>query len=137
MIKAFVDTEIWSLAKKKPVKEKFESKSDYKRALKIHERCKKFFEKLRIYISLHQIAGIFHVQAFRGHRISLSKASTIVESLIDEYLKESLRESKETGIRVWDFLCFIPLKNYVEVIYTLNKHFVTIGKIQCEGRKSN
>ncbi len=91
-------------------------------------------------MTLHQIAEIFHVLAFRGHRIPLDEAVAVVESIIDddsivkvpvlaEHLKESFRESRETGIHVWDFLCFIPLKNYVDVIYSLDRHFVKIGEI--------
>lgn len=125
------------------MREKFNSELEYKKALKIHEACRKFFEedfeKLKVYMSLHQIAEIFHVLAFRGHKIPLDEAIAIVESILDddnivkvpvlaEHLKEAFEESKETGIHVWDFLCFIPLKNYVDVIYTLDKHFVTIGK---------
>ncbi len=138
-----MDTEIWSLAKKKPVRDKFKSKLEYERALKIHEGCRRFFEeefdKLRVYMTLHQIAEIFHVLAFRGHRIPLSDAIAIVESLMKddsivkvpilaEHLKESFNASKETGIHVWDFLCFVPLKNYVNVIYSLDKHFAEIGE---------
>ena len=143
MTKAFVDTEIWVLAKKKPVREKFKSRSDYERALKIHEGCRSFFEKdfenLRIYMTLHQVAEIFHVLAFRGHRISLNEAFAIVDSImkddsivkvpvLSEHVIESLIASKETGIHVWDFLCFVPLKNYVEIIYSLDRHFLEIGK---------
>ncbi len=143
MIKAFVDTEIWSLAKKKPVREKFKEKSDYEKALRIHESCRRFFEEefedLRIYITLHQLAEIFHVLAFRGHRIPANEAFEIVNNLISdddvikvpvlaEHMTESFVASKETGIHVWDFLCFIPLKNYVKVVYSLDKHFITIGE---------
>ncbi len=143
LIKAFVDTEIWVLAKKKPVREKFKSSKDYEKALKIHKGCREFFEKefdkLRIYMTLHQIAEIFHVLAFRGHRIPLNEAFAIVDSLMKddsivkvpvlaEHVIESVTASKETGIHIWDFLCFIPLKNYVEVIYSLDRHFLEIGR---------
>ena len=88
MIKTFVDTEIWSLAKKKPVREKFKSQADYEKALRIHESCRRFFEEefenMRIYMTLHQIAEIFHVLAFRGHRIPLSEALTIVEGIMKD-----------------------------------------------------
>jgi len=143
LIKAFVDTEIWVLAKKKPVREKFKSKSDYERVLKIHKGCRRFFEEefdnLRIYMTLHQIAEIFHILAFRGHKIPLNEAFAIVDSLMKddtvikvpvlaEHVTESLIASRETGIHIWDFLCFIPLKNYVEIIYSLDRHFLEIGK---------
>ncbi len=88
MIKAFVDTEIWVLAKKKPVREKFKSKSDYEKALKIHKGCREFFEKefdnLRIYMTLHQVAEIFHVLAFRGHKIPLDEAFAIADGLMKD-----------------------------------------------------
>ncbi len=142
MIEAFVDTEIWVLAKKKPVREKFKSESDYKKALKIHENCRKFFEKefdkLRIYITLHQVVEIFHALAFRGYRIPLNDAFSIVDGLmkddsiikvpiLTEHVTESITASMETGIHVWDFLCFVPLKDYVKVIYSLDRHFLEIG----------
>ena len=144
MTKALVDTEIWSLAKKKPVKERFKSDSDYERALKIHRACRKFFEEefenIRIYMSLHQIAEIFHVLAFRGYGIPLDEAVEIVMGIIGdesivkvpvlaEHLRESLKVSMETGIHVWDFLCFIPLRNHIDAIYSLDRHFVTIGEM--------
>ncbi len=70
-------------------------------------------------MTLHQIAEIFHVLSFRGHRIPLNEAFAIVDSLMEddsivkvpvlaEHVIESITASKETGIHVWDFLCFIP-----------------------------
>jgi len=41
---------------------------------------------------------------------------------------KSLIASKETDIYIWDFLCFVSLKNYVEIIYSLDRHFLKIGK---------
>lgn len=46
-----------------------------------------------------------------------------------EHVKESARASKETGIHVWDFLCFVPVKNYVSVVYSLDAHFLKICEI--------
>ena len=70
------------MAKKKPARKKFKSKSDYERALKIHEGYRRFFEKdfenLRIYMTLHQVVEIFHVLTFRGHKIPLDEAFAIV-----------------------------------------------------------
>ena len=143
MIKAFVDTEIWVLAKKKPIRDKFRSKSDYEKALRLHKGCREFFENvfddLRVYMTLHQISEIFHALAFRGYRIPLEEAFAIADGLLSddsiikvpvltEHLAKSISASRETGIHVWDFLCFIPLKNYVEVIYSLDKHFLEIGR---------
>ena len=30
--------------------------------------------------------------------------------------------------RLLKYICFVPLKNYVEVIYSLDRHFLEIGK---------
>ncbi|MBS7247335.1 MAG: hypothetical protein QXN15_10880 [Candidatus Jordarchaeales archaeon] len=143
LIRAFVDTEVWSIAKKRPAMEKFRSKEDYERAFRLHESCKRFFEeefeKLRTYMALHQVAEIFHVLAFRGYRVPLDEALRIVVGIMEDdgivkiptslgHVKESVEACKETGIHVWDFLCFIPVKNYVNVVYSLDKHFLTIGK---------
>lgn len=73
LIKALVDTEIWSLAKKKPVKSKFGTEAEYERAMKMHIACRRFFEeefdRTRVYMSLHQIAEVFHVLSFRGSKL--------------------------------------------------------------------
>jgi len=141
LTRALVDTEVWSLAKKRPVRSRFGSEAEYERALKMHVACRKFFEeefdKVRVYMSLHQVAEIFHVLSFKGSRLPTEKALKIVTEIFRdskivkvpvsaEHVKESVRASKETGIHVWDFLCFVPVKNYVSVVYSLDVHFLKI-----------
>ena len=71
----FVDTEIWSFAQKMPVKEKFRNKLEYERFLKVHMKAKSFLKKVLrkeiIYMSLHQVAEIFHVLSFRGFKLPM------------------------------------------------------------------
>lgn len=40
------------------------------------------------------------------------------------HVKEALKLSKESGIHVWDFFCIIPIKEYIDVIYSVDKHFL-------------
>ena len=51
-----------------------------------------------------------------------------------EHVMESVRASRETGIHVWDFLCFVPVKNYVSAVYSLDAHFIRIWR--CTGKSS-
>lgn len=57
-LKAMIDTEIWSIAKKKPSVSSFSSQEDYLKTLRIHEEALKFFREkfpeLEVYISTHQ-----------------------------------------------------------------------------------
>ena len=52
-----VDTEIWSIAKKRPDENKFASREDFTKALEMHERARDFFTnvfpKLKVYMSVH------------------------------------------------------------------------------------
>jgi len=45
-----------------------------------------------------------------------------------EDVRKALRESMETGIHIWDFLCFLSVKEFVETIYSADSHFKVIGK---------
>ncbi len=134
-MKAFVDTELWSSAKKKPVRSKFRSEEEFNLALEVHRRATEFFRdvfpSLKVYISFHQLVEIFHVLAFRGLRVPLREVLAIVEHIMEdgsivkvpitaEVVREALRESSETRIHVWDFLCFLPVRNFVDTIYSSN-----------------
>ncbi|RLE63265.1 MAG: hypothetical protein DRJ38_08005, partial [Thermoprotei archaeon] len=44
------------------------------------------------------------------------------------HIEEAIKESIESGIHVWDYLCFIPVKDYIDTVFTCDKHFITIGK---------
>ena len=138
-----VDTEIWSIAKKKPDERKFASREDFVKALEMHERARDFFmnvfPRLKVYMSVHQLAEIYHVLGFRGIRIPRSYVESIVRAIIEddniikvavtlEHVMEAIKESVESGIHLWDYLCFIPIKDYIDTVFTCDEHFITIGK---------
>lgn len=140
---AMVDTEIWSIAKKRPDETKFPSRREFARALEMHRRARDFFRntlpELRVYMSTHQIAEIYHVLAFRGTKIPRKHAKSIVRAIIEDdnivkvpvmpdHVEEAVRASAETGVHVWDYLCFIPVKDHVDVVFTCDHHFVKIGE---------
>ncbi len=135
----FVDTEIWSFAQKVPAKEKFMDKLKYEKFLKAHIEAKSFLKKVLseeiIYMSLHQVAEIFHVLGFRGFKLPIDFVTEYVNALIlservikipvtINHFQEALKLSKESGIHIWDFLCIIPIKEYIDRIYTVDKHFL-------------
>lgn len=141
-MRAIVDTELWSLAKKRPLRAKFGSEDEFEKAMDLHLKAISFFEnefiKIKLYMTVHQLAELFHVLAFRGYRIPLEEASAIILEIIKdptivkvkvsvEHVLEAMKESIETNIHIWDFLCFLPAKGLVETIYTVDKHFKTIG----------
>ena len=143
MRKAMIDTEIWSIAKKRPDETRFPSRREFARALEMHRRARDFFRNtfpgLRVYMSTHQIAEIYHVLAFRGTKIPRRHAESIVRAIIEDdnvvkvpvmldHVEEAVRASAETGVHVWDYLCFIPVKDYIDVVFTCDDHFIKIGE---------
>jgi len=142
-MEAYVDTQLWSIAKKKPERKRFKTPEDFERALEAHLKARRFFAEvfpsLRVYMSLHQVAEIFHVLAFRGSRVPPEEAAKIIYGILDDSrivkvpltaqtLREAVRESVETGIHIWDFTCLLPVRNLVNIIYSADQHFKTIGK---------
>ena len=138
-----IDTETRSIAKKKPSVSSFSSQEDYLKALRMHEEALKFFREkfpeLEVYISTHQIGEIYHVLAFRGTKVPKEEAKKIVWALLEDdkiikvpllpgHLKDALEESAKTGIHVWDYLCFLPVKDYIDVVYSCDIHFQKIGE---------
>ncbi|MGC9104094.1 MAG: PIN domain-containing protein [Candidatus Methanodesulfokora sp.] len=143
MRNVMIDTEIWSIAKKRPLPNNFSSKEDYLEALNAHEAARKFFletlPSLKVYISAHQLAEIYHVLAFRGARLSREQAASIVLAILEDddivkvpvtqrHVEEAVKESKESGIHVWDYICFLPVKDYVDAIFSCDLHFRKIGE---------
>jgi hypothetical protein len=43
------------------------------------------------------------------------------------HLKDALEESAKTGIHIWDYLCFLPVKDYIDVAFSCDIHFQKIG----------
>ena len=142
-MRAMIDTEIWSIAKKRPLPDNFSSKDEYLKALNAHEAARKFFlesfPSLKVYISAHQLAEIYHALAFRGARLPRGQAADIVLAILEDddivkvpvtqrHVKEAVEESKESGIHVWDYLCFLPVKDYVDAIFSCDLHFRKIGE---------
>ncbi len=142
-LRAFIDTELWSFAKKKPVRSRFRSEDEFNLAMEVHRKAVEFFRdtfpSLKVYMSHHQLMEIFHVLAFRGLRIPLSEALAIVERIMEDssivkvpitadVIREALRESSETRIHVWDFLCFLPVRGFVDIAYSSDPHFRVMGE---------
>ncbi|AEA46946.1 hypothetical protein [Archaeoglobus veneficus] len=131
----FIDTELWSFALKKPVKEKFGD--GFEKAYKMHVEAKKFLlENVErdILMSSHQLAEIYHVLAFRGLRlpvkfvleyvINLMEApNVILREVLPEHVRKAVDSSVKSGIHLWDFLCIYPILDELEVIYTCDAHF--------------
>lgn len=143
MRSAMVDTEIWSIAKKEPRRENFVSREEYARFLEMHKKAQGFFvnvfPELKLYMSIHQLAEIFHVLAFRGARIPRSQAEDIVKAIIEDsdivkvpvtldHVEEAVKGSAESNIHIWDYLCFIPVKDYVDAVFTCDSHFIKMGE---------
>jgi len=143
MINAIIDTEIWVLAKKRPAAARFKSEEEYKKYLQMHSKAIEFFKEkvpeIKVYMSLHQLLEIFHVLAFRGTGIPLAEAQKIVEIILrDEnivkvpvlqsHVRRAIEDSSKTGIHVWDFLCIIPVVDFIDVVYSCDKHFIKICK---------
>jgi hypothetical protein len=43
------------------------------------------------------------------------------------HLKDALEESAKTGIHIWNYLCFLPVKDYIDVVFSCYIHFQMIG----------
>jgi len=142
-LNVMIDTQLWVLAKKKPSPSRFPSRDDYERALRAHELAREFFAReyprSRIYMSIHQIAEIFHALAFRGQRVPVEEARMLLEEIAAdpkvvkvpltlEHYREAASESSRTGIHIWDYLCFLPVKDYVDVVYSTDPHFRELCK---------
>lgn len=143
-MKAVVDTEIWVFAKKRPLKSKFRSEGEYTKFLKAHVVAQEFFRevfpKLKVYMTTHQLAEIFHVLSFRGARVPLSESIRLVKLIVEdpgivkvpvtcEHVRLAAELSAKTGIHIWDFLCILPVAGLVDVVFSCDKHFLEIGRL--------
>ncbi len=138
-MRVFVDTQLWVYAFKKPRRNAFNTLEEYKEALDMHRVSLEFIKNVLmghiVYMTTHQLAEIYHALAFRGIRMNRDIALEVVEELrkstktviIDvrkKHYREALRLSMESGIHVWDYLCILPLKEYLDIAYTNDKHFL-------------
>ena len=143
MKNVMIDTEIWSIAKKRPDRKNFASREEFIKAMNMHRKAREFFinifPELKVYMSIHQLAEIYHVLAFRGTRVPRNLVENIVKSIIEDnnivkvpitlrHIEIAVKESVENNIHIWDYLCFIPIKDFIDIIYTCDKHFIKIGE---------
>jgi len=143
MKNVMIDTEIWSIAKKRPDRKNFASRKEFIKAMNMHRKAREFFinifPELKVYMSIHQLAEIYHVLAFRGTRVPRNLVENIVKSIIEDnnivkvpitlrHIEIAVKESVENNIHIWDYLCFIPIKDFIDIIYTCDKHFIKIGE---------
>jgi len=111
--------------------------------MNMHRKAREFFinifPELKVYMSIHQLAEIYHVLAFRGTRVPRNLVENIVKSIIEDnnivkvpvtlrHIEIAVKESVENNIHIWDYLCFIPIKDFIDIIYTCDKHFIKIGE---------
>lgn len=137
-MRVMIDTQIWVIAKKKPSPNRFPSQREYEEALRAHEHAREFLleehAKARIYMSAHQLAEIYHALAFRGFRVPLTEARAFIEGVATdpniyivpvtpEHYRSAVDESARTDIHVWDYLCLLPVLDYVETVYSTDPHF--------------
>lgn len=134
----YIDTEIWIFAQKIPDLSKFQDKSEYSKALRLHEKASKFLNekiyKSDIYMTNHQLCEIFHALAFRGMKLPRDFVSKYCNQLLssefmhwyqvlDSHIKQAIEFSIKSGIHIWDYICVLPLYNDVQVIYSCDEHF--------------
>lgn len=135
-----IDTEIWSYAFKKPQKEKFPTDDLFLKAMEMHKKAKELISnslvnpQIKIYVSTHQLAEIFHVLGFRGHQLPLNFVTSLLADIIIsekivkvpvriEHVVSAIDLSFKTKIHIWDFLCFLPIKDFISKIFTNDEHF--------------
>lgn len=135
-----IDTELWSFALKKPSRKFYRTDLEYNEALKIHQNSNSFLKKIihnenyQIYFTNHQLSELFHVLSFRGNKLPIKDSVKFIKNLIllknisiiinsfKDFL-ESMNLSMQSKIHIWDFLCVVPLKDYLNEIYTVDRHF--------------
>ncbi len=135
----FIDTEIWSLAQKKPIKEKFPDEKSYEIALSAHEKAKEFISDMlrnyKIYMSFHQVCEIYHVLGFRGSKLPVSHVEKVINAILMskrivkipvklEHIRKSIELSIKSGIHIWDFLCVIPVAEFIDTAFSIDRHFL-------------
>ncbi len=139
--KLFIDTELWIYSLKKPDQAKYQDSQRFQLDRDKHINAKHFFKNLspdtQYFFTIHQLCEIYHNLRFRGSRLESefvitfitalksSQNSTIVEITQESYEK-CLRLSTQSNIHIWDFLCVIPLRGKIDLIFTSDKHFLDV-----------
>lgn len=135
----FIDTQLWSYSKKKPIREHFSNEKKFNEVHKTHREAKTFFSEIKktekpIFFSTHQIAEIYHVLSFRGHKIPVDQSIKFLKSLKTHkqmkiieitwtHILDAFSKSLQSSIHIWDYLCILPIIDYIEVAYTSDRHF--------------
>jgi predicted nucleic acid-binding protein len=134
----FIDTEIWIFAQKIPDRSNFQEASEYENALDLHQNpsecLKQSIIDREISMTNHQLCEIFHALAFRGKKAPPSMASRYCNQLLsskfmhwyqifDRHVEKAVELSTNSGIHIWDYICVLPLKNDVEILYSCDVHF--------------
>ncbi len=138
-MKVFIDTQLWVYSFKKPQRDAFESESQYREAVDMHNKSRALIRRSlsrdTVFMSTHQLAEIYHALAFRGVRIGLREALAIMENIMGSsrivvvevkrnHFRRAIKLSSLSGIHVWDYLCLLPLSGIVDVAYTNDRHFL-------------
>ncbi|MHA1383385.1 MAG: hypothetical protein ACTSR3_06485 [Candidatus Helarchaeota archaeon] len=133
-----IDTQIWIYSKKIPKKELYQSKKEFQKALESHGKAKTFFKNLPkktiIFFTIHQLGELYHSLSFRGLKIPYEQTKKFIEQLFNSKnikiipysindIKKAIELSAIAKIHIWDFLCVLPLKNHISMIYTNDIHF--------------
>jgi len=134
----FIDTQLWVYAKKYPIRKDFQDQTGFDNA---EQRFELSFGFLRdqvktgtIAMTYHQLSEIYHALGFHGRKLPHDHVFAYCTQLLraefmnwfacpQDILEEALRESRASGIHVWDYLCILPLIKDVTVLYTCDAHF--------------
>ncbi|MHA1721957.1 MAG: hypothetical protein ACTSXW_02670 [Candidatus Baldrarchaeia archaeon] len=121
-----------------PVKEKFRNKLEYEEVLKVHMEARVFEKGFKSRDNLYGTSPScrnFHVLGFRGFKLPMDFVVEYVNVLLfseriikvpvtSSHVQEALKLSRESGIHIWDFLCIVPIREYLDRIYTVDKYFL-------------
>jgi len=134
----FIDTEIWIFAQKIPDRSNFQNKSEYNKALDLHQKSSDFLKQKiienEISMTNHQICEIFHALAYRGKKVPKNIASKYCIQLLsskfmhwyqvlDKHVKAAIEFSIKSGVHIWDYICVLPLCDDVKILYSCDEHF--------------
>ena len=134
----YIDTEIWIFAQKIPDPSKFQNKSEYNQALRLHKKASEFLNQKisesEIFMTTHQLCEIFHALAFRGMKLPSDFVSKYCNQLLssefmrwyqvlDSHIKQAIEYSIKRKIHIWDYICVLPLYNDLDIIYSCDEHF--------------
>ena len=136
----FVDTELWIYSLKVPAMENYSTKEHHEQDMQRHLQVRSFFKTLEsdvvFFFTTHQLCEIYHALRFRGKKMDADFSRAFIDSIMNadtsriiepskDDVKKSIELSLASNIHVWDFLCIVPIKDAIGVIYTSDKHFTS------------